>query len=712
MQVNAYFNMMFESLSNFLLVNSSNLKTTVARMLTNPYDDLVISSETEDFGVLKQGILIKSNDEQLNIKAQVNDVLNKDIYISDVENIYLKESTKLFNLNKDNPLGFQFTFIKVNGKEGKTKDITKVNIELMKKFFNDPSIENKTKLYESLNATKYNMFLPMYINDGKSYKLISTDDLLKQFTYDEKDPNNFYSKYFKGEKGIEKVFNEYKKVILDLKAKGLINDEYNSLADVKAAINQSIKLQKSDLNLENDSLVLGFNNKHDINIIKNYANITEGAKIFDPLVQQAKWFDVLQDGIKETNTNKYLKQKNLKAATETFNEGKKSVGDAHDAEYDSLATLFVFYNLLNKKINNLNYRTNFKNDIDLITKEFYGDNLVNFKPKLRNIAYLGDEASFSKEVNKYIDESFIDETSKNFINAVRESLSPEYNEIRKGLDKNLAEFKLIENYYLTRNELLSNRRAADKYSEYEVDIPNETRKVLDRMQDGEYLRPASLIEFMIKRIGYNDRTYEEMYNAIANNPKEFKMHMGTLQKFLQLDKGQNYFALLDKVFTSDLATAVDAIQKKLKTNANFSIEETEALDYIRSNLSNFESIDNEGLSDRSTDKFASLLGKFIDEWESKYPALKSYRNERNIYYFTYTNYPASIQRMIYSTNWIERLNRNYKRVLKMRGAMPSGESVLFLMGSVAMEMGDGCYSFSVSAFKNIDELKKKDIDLY
>jgi putative transposase len=68
--------------------------------------------------------------------------------------------------------------------------------------------------------------------------------------------------------------------------------------------------------------------------------------------------------------------------------------------------------------------------------------------------------------------------------------------------------------------------------------------------------------------------------------------------------------------------------------------------------------------------------------------------------------------MIYSTNWIERLNRNYKRVLKMRGAMPSGESVLFLMGSVAMEMGEGCYSFSVSAFKNIDELKKKVIDLY
>ena len=79
------------------------------------------------------------------------------------------------------------------------------------------------------------------------------------------------------------------------------------------------------------------------------------------------------------------------------------------------------------------------------------------------------------------------------------------------------------------------------------------------------------------------------------------------------------------------------------------------------------------------------LCSFVDKYKKSYPSLKSFSNERNIAYFTYLNYPASIQRMIYSTNWIERLNRDYKRVLKMRGAMPSAESVLFLMGSVAME---------------------------
>ena len=62
------------------------------------------------------------------------------------------------------------------------------------------------------------------------------------------------------------------------------------------------------------------------------------------------------------------------------------------------------------------------------------------------------------------------------------------------------------------------------------------------------------------------------------------------------------------------------------------------------------------------------LCNFVSRYERSYPSLKSFSNERNIAYFTYLNYPVSIQRMIYSTNWIERLNRYYKRVLKMRGS--------------------------------------------
>ncbi|WP_025839471.1 transposase, partial [Porphyromonas cangingivalis] len=59
---------------------------------------------------------------------------------------------------------------------------------------------------------------------------------------------------------------------------------------------------------------------------------------------------------------------------------------------------------------------------------------------------------------------------------------------------------------------------------------------------------------------------------------------------------------------------------------------------------------------------------------------------RNIGYFTYLRYPEEVRRMIYSTNWVERLNRNYKRTLRMRGALPSADAVVFLLGSVAREM--------------------------
>lgn len=113
----------------------------------------------------------------------------------------------------------------------------------------------------------------------------------------------------------------------------------------------------------------------------------------------------------------------------------------------------------------------------------------------------------------------------------------------------------------------------------------------------------------------------------------------------------------------------------------------------------------ESSTDTPLDGF-NRLQIFVDNWIAKYPSLKSYRNERNIYYFNYTKFPASIQRMIYSTNWIERLNRDYKRTLKMRGAMPSPESVIFLMGSVAMEKTYGCYKYKIPSFCEIEMLKQ------
>ena len=40
--------------------------------------------------------------------------------------------------------------------------------------------------------------------------------------------------------------------------------------------------------------------------------------------------------------------------------------------------------------------------------------------------------------------------------------------------------------------------------------------------------------------------------------------------------------------------------------------------------------------------------------------------------------------MIYTTNWIEQLNKDFRRVLIARNSMPNEDSVITLLGQVAM----------------------------
>ena len=78
--------------------------------------------------------------------------------------------------------------------------------------------------------------------------------------------------------------------------------------------------------------------------------------------------------------------------------------------------------------------------------------------------------------------------------------------------------------------------------------------------------------------------------------------------------------------------------------------------------------------------------EMCDKWRKDYRAIKLLRNNADYKaYMTYLNYSPEIQAMIYTTNWIERLNRDFRRVTRMRTDLPNEKSVLVLMGSVAMD---------------------------
>lgn len=85
----------------------------------------------------------------------------------------------------------------------------------------------------------------------------------------------------------------------------------------------------------------------------------------------------------------------------------------------------------------------------------------------------------------------------------------------------------------------------------------------------------------------------------------------------------------------------------------------------------------------SPEKAFQKFKEFITRWQKSYPELKRYCHDRYRFYFTYFKYEREIRGMIYTTNWIERLNRDYKRGINMRGAMPNSQAVILLMGTVA-----------------------------
>ncbi len=78
--------------------------------------------------------------------------------------------------------------------------------------------------------------------------------------------------------------------------------------------------------------------------------------------------------------------------------------------------------------------------------------------------------------------------------------------------------------------------------------------------------------------------------------------------------------------------------------------------------------------------------RFCTKWGWYYRSIKK-RGEDASYkaYFTYLDYDHRIQSMIYTTHWIERLQKDFRRVTRMRGAMPNEESVILLMGKTAMD---------------------------
>jgi len=115
------------------------------------------------------------------------------------------------------------------------------------------------------------------------------------------------------------------------------------------------------------------------------------------------------------------------------------------------------------------------------------------------------------------------------------------------------------------------------------------------------------------------------------------------------------------------------------------------------------------ISDSSYTKKEGIenMNKFIIKWGRKYKFIRNMKEMKFYYYFTYLDYDYRVRSMIYTTNWIENLNKQFRRVLKIRNSMPSEESVLLLLTKVAYDKVLKLNKYPIYLFKFDKKLCKK-----
>jgi len=93
---------------------------------------------------------------------------------------------------------------------------------------------------------------------------------------------------------------------------------------------------------------------------------------------------------------------------------------------------------------------------------------------------------------------------------------------------------------------------------------------------------------------------------------------------------------------------------------------------------------------------------FCRMWEKSYPnVVKSLQTEDINNYFTYIDYPVEVRRMIYTTNSIESLNRQIRRVTKTKVTFDKAENLLDLTFMIIKNFeANNWQKFPVHAFNN------------
>ena len=102
------------------------------------------------------------------------------------------------------------------------------------------------------------------------------------------------------------------------------------------------------------------------------------------------------------------------------------------------------------------------------------------------------------------------------------------------------------------------------------------------------------------------------------------------------------------------------------------------------------------------EQFQLHLTKFIDQWGKRYPSIRGSLPEYKWrYYHQYLNYPVQLRRMLYTTNWIERFNKEVRKTTQHVNSFPNPDAAAKL----------DIYDYQTNGGKNLSNTYNKFLSL-
>lgn len=119
---------------------------------------------------------------------------------------------------------------------------------------------------------------------------------------------------------------------------------------------------------------------------------------------------------------------------------------------------------------------------------------------------------------------------------------------------------------------------------------------------------------------------------------------------------------------------------------------------IANDLKNIFDLDN---PNHTFEEGKTRIKLFLEKWKKSYPYLYRKFDDQTIdYYFQYLKFPVVIRRLIYTTNWIERLNKHLRKVEKNKNSFPNEDSAINLLYMAVIEFEEKVYKYKVSSFES------------